>query len=442
MLKTCGAAGFFDSTTAGVTYHPLVLRQSPNRRGLPTRGRAGVRAIRTTIGLCLVLFAGGAHGQVAPSLIFQDDVEAGATLLTPTGMWDTLITNSSSAIAGSTSASHRGSWGIQAVDGNGAAGNVFDEADVKSALSVTSGSVYARFWMRPGTISNLTSAADSMDFAQLNTGTFTLGHVELLIDGVVQLGGYLPASQGGYSNIGTSVSLVEGTWYLFELSADGIGTAAGVRTLWVNGQLAATQTGLDFTGLSFSYFILGFDHEVDGPVMGELDFDDVRVSIVPPASTLIVTAPPGPLQLGTCTPITVGLVDSVTGVPAMAPYAVTASVLDTGTGGAFFGDSSCSVGTAVVTISAGSSSASLWFKTASVGIASISATQVDFLSTSSATFTVLAEAGGADAGPTALGHESFGIGCSCNSSGEGSVLPALVLIFALLCRGGRADVRP
>ncbi|MGA9523587.1 MAG: putative Ig domain-containing protein, partial [Myxococcaceae bacterium] len=173
-------------------------------------------------------------------------------------------------------------------------------------------------------------------------------------------------------------------WHLLEVAVTGIGTLDGTRTVWLNGQLVRTRSGIDWTdpAMRLGLSALGQPYSGDRRFTGVVDFDDFRSSVVPHASRISLDVAPGAIQPGDCVPVAVALRDSVTGAVAPAPYDVDVDMgFSGGSGvtGGFFSDPGCSTPTLQLRVASGTTSGIVYFQPDASGSASIIGTQVDFL---------------------------------------------------------------
>jgi hypothetical protein len=334
-----------------------------------------------------------------PGQIFESDFESGTLSVNdaPPGEWPNVDAEPNIALSAAAAAAHRGGFGMRVHDQDPQTGNhpgSHGEFDF-SATPVTTGSYFARFWMR------LTSSNDVGDIAVGRiAGTGLTGGGALNAPGitfpgaVLQVGGY--DATPTFLNDITSLSLVVGQWYLVEMGASGFGTANGNRTVWVDGALIHDRSPINWTGVAVTIFDLGLPNSNESEFVGVLDFDDARTSLTAPASTLKVAAPTG-AGTGDCVPVGVSLVTS-SGVTADAPYDVVVS-LASGGEGAFYSNVGCTSTATTATIATGASSVTAYFKSPNQATVLLSASHLDFLG-GSASLNVIV--GGCSGGPVQL----------------------------------------
>lgn len=146
-------------------------------------------------------------------------------------------------------------------------------------------------------------------------------------------------ARGMNAEVVTTRTLSAGSWNLVECLLDGLGTDAGVRTLYWNGQRAARMDGLDFVGRSISSFGLGQPWADTPTFLGVLDFDDARVAARPQA-TLVRLDGGARLAEGVCAPISLELADAEGALRAL-PFPATVTFLVNNL--EVFPDQACSV---------------------------------------------------------------------------------------------------
>jgi hypothetical protein len=182
-----------------------------------------------------------------------------------------------------------------------------------------------------------------------------------------------------FATVVGSVPLVPGSWALIEMAGLGYGTASGQRKLWVNGVFVTSTAVANWVGISVHEVSVGLVYVGERQQTGVFDFDDVRLSTTPPASILSATTS-APVVINTCVPVTVSLLSSEGGA-ATAPYEFSASVSATGVAGSTYAEIDCSGATVnAVTLPSGASSATLYFRPTAVGLGTLRATHVDFVS--------------------------------------------------------------
>lgn len=214
-------------------------------------------------------------GLAEAQLSFSDGFETGTLLATdsPPGEWTTQTVEPGFTVVADSAAWRTGSFGLQVVDtatggGSGIGG------DVRYTFSPYSGDLHYRFAVRFG-------AGGTTGYVTIAV-VHGLGGVTSLVD--IHVG--FPAievrsngsSAGGAGLFqATGISLTVGQWHVIELIIRGVGTANGEREVWVDGQLGASMTGIEWTGLQMTRLLLG---EVYGTRswVGTLSFDDVAAS--------------------------------------------------------------------------------------------------------------------------------------------------------------------
>ncbi len=266
---------------------------------------------------------GSAVVELVP-LFLSSDFESGTKSIsdTPPGEFNDGYSASDSGISVLAAARHRGTYGLRHTDFDNRAGANDQGALVFQSARVASASAcYVRFWLRYGTLNDL----GTLTFGQLTTDT---ANNTSMIDAILHLPGgtlTLEGSQNGgpFGSVPATGTLDAGTWNLVELAVDGLngGITAGRRRLWVNRQLVATATGLNFSSAAWTPVGLGIGQpwSDDRRFQGTLDYDDVRLSRAPHGSGLQVAQVDGGVP--GCEAFEVTLLDSL-GAPAPAPYDV------------------------------------------------------------------------------------------------------------------------
>lgn len=343
----------------------------------------------------------------AQAILLADDFESPNLLSTasPPGVWSYVgSTEASNTLTQSAVAAHRGSAGLSLNDintGTGAGQVTWIEA---SGVPDGQGAIHFRTWVK------LVTPNPTQEFSILMIhGTVpgsTLAELRLDPNGNPGLGGVDNSAAYIFSNLGTNTFSV-GAWHLIEIAAKGVGTATGSRELWIDGTKVLARTNLDWSGRSYISVLAGMPWG-DHAWTGQMYLDDPRVTDGPPATTLSIrTTAPGLPPQGGCQPAVIELIDGP-GALAPAPYAVIAALSDS-SGGTFYGNATCTgAPQSSLTLAAGSSSASVHWKPMATGTATLTATQLDFLTSSFQTTVVspAPDAGTPDAGAVDAGGGS------------------------------------
>lgn len=321
-----------------------------------------------------------------------DDFESPGRLVTDVmpGPWTGLIERLGATIVTAPAAAHRGSAGLRVTDPDslGTPGAV---TELSFAMAPRAGDFYARSWVRVSP----TIASGTLSLVQIlnNQAPSALAMAEAILDlgtGGIALGG---DDRAGYQTTPASASLVSGRWTLLELAVDGAGGAAGTgcRRLWVDGQLVAERTGLDFSGTLWAAQAveLGEPWSDNRSFTGTIDFDDVRLSIRPQVSHSAVQIPLSSYPVGSCIPVTFTLQDSVSAGPWPSLEPVTLTPSATGVAGVFFSSGLCTGPTASsLAVPAGQTSGTAYFRADGYGTVVFRADGADLVAFPSAPVTV------------------------------------------------------
>src|SRR5207302_9621376 len=131
------------------------------------------------------------------------------------------------------------------------------------------------------------------------------------------------------------------------------------RSLWLDGKLIARSTQVDWTAHAPSRVVLGEFYSFPLTPTGTVDVDDFRISATPPGARLGASGP-SVAQVDECVLLSIALVDSVSGAPAAAPYDASVQLRSVPPA-AFFSSPGCTVATNNATLSAGASTAPIWW---------------------------------------------------------------------------------
>lgn len=327
-----------------------------------------------------VLCAPLAFGQT----LLAEDGESGSLLksASPPGHWDTYEAVSPNVLQLATEAAHRGQHGLR-LDDVVVASGTGDAASLTYDLPALPGhNFYARGWVRltriekPGSpvhwtsISGRDAEGELRDLLSLIFDQMTSNEAALWARGWAQPSNYqyeedlLPPPAG------------QGEWLLWEFAFTGVGTRTAQRTVWINGSQAATRT-VDLIGITLEGFVLGEGYG-DRNFKGAVDFDDIRVSSSPPASTLKVLAP-AQAEEAECIQVTVSLHDSA-GAAAPAPYDVSVDLVASRGQRALFSDASCDTSLSAAVLPLGQNTQSFYARLQGADSLALEARHPDFLS--------------------------------------------------------------
>ncbi len=423
-------------------------------------------------------------GQVA----LQDDFEG--TLLesdVPPGVWSYLANGEKpSNLSVNTAAAHAGRSGLRVTDSD-----VSDGSGVLKSLGKSftgTGNQFVRTWFR---IAAASTSIDSYYSILMIHGSSTIKTAAEVV--------YLPLRNelslncfdrmSNEAGVRTRVVLTGG-WNLIELEVKNLGSSNGVCALTLNGTEIQRTQNIDWGGLTFTQLIMGMAF-ADFQPQAVFDFDSYRASPAAMASRISLNPLTPSVAVGQCAKMRVQLVDSK-GQPAPVPQTVSLSLSSPG---ADIG-MNCGEALSSVTLSAASPQVEVFVRPKSAGQKAISATNIDYLPTSTtidateedAGFTpmdagpgdsgLMVDAGGSDSGLTAdaglpvldSGSDGYGdagasdasmgmpnvledggtrpvpgdeksshmvqyqVGCGCQTNGWGLSLAALVLMVTRLGR--------
>lgn len=350
--------------------------------------RPAMRQTKSLLLMVALLCAGGAYAQS-----FEDDGETGGVLKTdsPAGRWDWRGTLSGSSFLSSTAAAHRGLRGFRADDAT--TGSTPDyQTYINTTLSTPATSQFHyRFWMRISTSNGIGSGL----VGSVRSAVQDLVNLEYdATDGSLTVGGFNdgPNWVGGPAT-GT---LNVGSWHLVEFSVRGVGTTSGTKEVYIDGIQVFLLSGIDWSSWDVRRIFLGEFWSNSPAFEGRIDYDDIRAATTEHASSIAVGLPGAAVE-STCVEVTLTMKSS-NGLVQNAPYAFPAELAAAGAGGSFYSDAACQVPVITAPFAAGTSTASVYFKGAAAGTATVIASFVDFLPGSAPITLTLAQDAGVDAG--------------------------------------------
>ncbi|HZN94189.1 MAG TPA: DNRLRE domain-containing protein, partial [Myxococcales bacterium] len=306
---------------------------------------------------------------VSPQLL-ADDVESGQVPAASGGQWSQVSLQPSCTLSAAAAASHRGSYGLRVADADGQAG-AGPQSSAEYLAAPVVPDLYFRTWFRY-------SGPNQLGSAQLMAlGAGPLASLSLNLPARTVTGAGVNAGGAGSSENG-ALGVGEGTWHLLELVANGVGTTAGVRRTYVDGQINTTATALDWSGLGVDVISAGEPYSTDRRFTATLDFDDLRATTAPQPSRLQVVAPTT-IPLAACTPVTVSLRESTLGGLADAPYDLSVGLQLRALPGALFSDSTCSTPITSTPFAQGTRTVTVYVSAFAVGGGVIAASHPDFL---------------------------------------------------------------
>ncbi len=359
----------------------------------------------------------------------------------PAGVWDALNVWPGSVQSLTPLAATRGLNGLRIDDQSNAPG----PGDSTAVYALLSGPAMTQAQLRLRFRPTSSSQEGSVVIAQALSAAAnrrSLCDLSLVFpEALLTLGG--DSRSGSFTTTDSGVRL-DGGSVLLECLLRGLGTDAGERSLYVDGERVVLEP-VDFSGLALNEVAIGEPYSEDRRFVGHLDFDDVRLADRMQASRLTLDAGRTALDEGACAAVQLAVTDSE-GALAGLPYAAVLS--STVAGAALYGDSACSVAlanvsltleqtTEVVFLRAGSA-AQLTFSVSFpdlVGITLVLPIRLDGGSTDAGTTDAGSPDGGSRGG--ALGSD-FKVGCGCDS---GSGAPLLWLGCAALAFLARRSVR-
>lgn len=272
---------------------------------------------------------------------------------------------------------HRGAFGFRVTDTDGSSGAGPGVSQLVNLSGATSGLVYHRLWWKPSP----TAAVGSRNVAALTATALACPTSSSVADLIVAGNGTL--SVGGcdgatYTQAASALQATPNVWHLVEVRATGLGTTSGTRTVYLDGAVAATQSGLSFSGVTLNQVSDGQVWSSTRTYQGTDYFDDVRTSLAMMPSTLALTVPS--LTDNACSAaIAVEARDSE-GAARAVPEPTTVSLSASGITGTFYSDVSCTSSITSVSMAVGTSTATVHFRPSSAGPGTLTASNLDLLS--------------------------------------------------------------
>ncbi|WNG49846.1 hypothetical protein F0U60_41315 [Archangium minus] len=345
---------------------------------------------------------------------------------TPEGRWDSTGASSPNTLTSGTAGAHRGQYGLTVVDRTSNAGSQANANAVRDALTQE---FFIRTWLRLRNV----STPGSMVVLQALPAKVEL---RLLAPGPIwELAGRNGSDQATYVSFHGS-RVEEERWYLVEIHARGLGTAAGEARLWVDGVEQGALSGRDWRGTNYvmNRLVVGEPWADKGEFIGTLDFDDVRVSTTPMASRLELRRPGDGETSSGCIAVDVSLQSSVSEAPAPAPYTMMVALAVTEGAGRFHMDAACRFPVPGALLRAGASEQRVYFRPGGTGgTATVKATHLDFLSATLPLEGLVPPEENKDPDEDAEGPWTTDLGCT---SAPGALVALPVLVWPWL-RGGR-----
>lgn len=336
-------------------------------------------------------------------------------------------------------AKHRGQFGVRLLDTEATDTLTFG-TQLETRLNETSSKLYSRLWVRVnssnygagGTTLYVAKWSNGVRFA--NAGGCTLNYAAELQCGVESVSA---SNQADFRDEFTHFSLGDAGWALLETATYGRGTDAGTVMFFANGRKILQHDNVESYTDRFVSWNVGEVYSYDD-WQGSVDFDDVRVDIVPLASRFTVTLPARVVE-GRCFAVTVGLGSSSEPGPVEAPYAVQLAV-DAGT--PLFSDPECATPvTGVPQLASGAKTAQVFTVAEAPGMFRVGVGQADLpfdFFPASASAPVEADDGGVplleDGGIEQRRLSYYGIRCSTG--------PGAFALLALVVLRRRSNRRP
>lgn len=293
-----------------------------------------MRSLAVSVSL---LWVCAAHAQALVETVETGDVGSAWTLRNPT---------SGITFGPSTLAAHRGSYGVRLDDHEATLTNTFGPIYDADFIS-TSSAAYSRMWVRQlsgnnlgGT--NLYSTTWGLGGFWRAAHFFTTGG-----PGAITVGDQGVDGTGAehYRNSPTGFSLEDAGWHLLEASSLGRGTDAGVVTFAIDAKVVIRHDGVLAITDAFKKFGFGEDYVYGTGYQAVIDFDDIRVDVMPLASRFSLL-PVGEVVANRCFAMRVELDATFTlpdgGDPGAlpAPYPVAVAIDGAGT---LYEDAACTM---------------------------------------------------------------------------------------------------
>ncbi len=339
---------------------------------------ADAQASAVTVFLDAVSIAGARVGTAQAISQHFNELESGtlAVTTTPPGKAASTFTTGATGVSASAAgiAAHRGAFGLRVIDSDGQTGPGGGAGQL-SRISPVGGTLHRRFFWRPSTTNGL-GARTIAALSSTTLGSRAIAEVMVSGTGALSLGGFDLALN--YVTTTSSSTASTNAWHLVELLLTGVGTNAGSRKLYLNGTLAAQASGLDWSGVTVDQLVDGQVFSTNRAFQGIDDFDDLRASRAVMPSRLVLSAPP--MADRVCSgAVTIEARDSDgTARGVVEPMLLALSV--SGLTGSFFSDASCTSAISSIPLAVGTSQATVFFRPATAGSATLTATNLDALS--------------------------------------------------------------
>jgi MYXO-CTERM domain-containing protein len=267
-----------------------------------------LRSTLPAVVLCVAALP--AHAQQ----MISDDFESGGL-----GKWTTNV-NGTPMLSVTSAAAHRGDAGLSIDMPMPVSGADTAYLSFSPVPAFAGSELYLRYWVH-ASLGGSTAQVPISAFVGPSLLTFSAN---------------IPANDGGPS-----------AWTLNELYLTGLGTDAGVVTLYSQG-IQTLHQSFDFTGWSISEIRVGLVAAGPGGYSGTIDYDDIRTSTSPPAA--LVRFDGGVPRVGSCVPLKFTLLSS-TGIATPTPH--DCSIFTPPELGPLFSDATCTTPAAAVTLDAG-----------------------------------------------------------------------------------------
>jgi hypothetical protein len=369
--------------------------------------------------------------------LFSDDAESGTVLKTemPPGHWDDYTDLSANvSVTADPLAAHTGSFGLRFDDAESASG-IGNVDYVGATISPGQSNVYFRAWIR---VTGWNGVGD-IDVIHIRNAQGSTSNVNVALDitagGLIYIGGM--DATGNYSLV-TSFTLSVGRWYLVEMAALGAGTSGGSREVWFDG-VSIHRRAMSWNSAAWlaTRLLFGGPYLNDRRFMGAVDLDGIELSSTPLPSRLTLALPATSVDVGSCTPLDVGLLSSG-GAVVGASSAVTAQ-LTAGPGSASFSsDPGCTMPlmSDSATLGAGVSSSRVYVMVRSEGGFTLTASSPNYLPGTVSGDALVSDAGVADGGGTAAPRR-LTVGCGCTGSPWSAASEVALLLALRLHRRAR-----
>jgi hypothetical protein len=287
-------------------------------------------------------------------------------------------------------AARRGTQGFRVIDLGGPSDN--RQVGLGTRAYPPQGSAYARAFVR-------------LDGLQGPGRTYLLGldivpgdngqtQVSLAVDGP-ELRTVLLGKRLNMSRLEASGGVLQRQrWTLLEVLLTNTGSPNACARFAIDGVVAAESCGLDFGGMRFGQFSLGFTYQLGGTPSGTGDFDDAVFDDAPVASKLVLSSEVRAVRAQDCVAVRGELRGTFMPAPSPAPFDELVAVADPFD---VFEDSACQLRLEGLPVRAGSTSVAAFVRARVNGVVALGAQPRSVLLESEPTFEVTGAASSAPA---------------------------------------------